>query len=64
MYDNKLKMLREEKGLTMAELSELSGVSVGYICHLERGSRKNPSISTMEKIANALNKSILEIFFK
>lgn len=63
MYFNQIKKIREEKGMTLVKLSELSGVSVGYLCHLEKGSRKNPSIGIMEKISNALNKSITEIFF-
>jgi len=63
MYNNQVKKIREEKGMTLVKLSELSGVSVGYLCHLEKGSRKNPSIGIMEKISKALNKSITEIFF-
>ena len=63
MYKNKLKYIREQKGITLLHLSKLSGVSVGYLCHLEKGSRKNPSIETMQKISKALNKSITEIFF-
>jgi len=62
MYNNQVKKVREEKGMTLVKLSELSGVSVGYLCHLEKGSRKNPSIGIMEKISKALNKSITEIF--
>ena len=63
MYHNQIKKLRNEKGLTLVKLSDLSGVSVGYLCHLEKGSRSNPSIDVMEKISKALNKSITEIFF-
>ncbi len=63
MYHNQIKKEREERGMTLLKLSELSGVSVGYLCHLERGSRKNPSVGIMEKISTALNKSITEIFF-
>ena len=63
MYNNQVKKLREEKGMTLVKLSEISGVSVGYLCHLEKGSRKNPSIGIMEKISKALNKSIADIFF-
>ncbi len=63
MYHNQLKKIREEKGMTLIKLSESAGVSVGYLCHLERGSRRNPSIEVMEKISKALNKSIAEIFF-
>lgn len=64
MYETKLKSIRKEKGLTITKLAELSGISAGYICHLENGSRTNPSIETMEKIANVLNKTILEVFFR
>ena len=63
MYRNKIKQIREEKGLTMKKLSEISNVSAGYICHLENGTRTHPSIEVMEKIAKALNKTIFEIFF-
>ena len=63
MYHNQIEKIRKEKGLTLLKLSDLSGISVGYLCHLERGTRKNPSIDVMEKIAKALNKTIAEIFF-
>lgn len=63
MYHNQIKKIRKEKGLTLLELSNLSGISVGYLCHLERGTRNNPSIYVMEKISKALEKSITEIFF-
>ena len=63
MYHNQIKKIRDEKGLTLVKLSDLSGISVGYLCHLEKGSRSNPSIDVMEKISKALNKSITEIFF-
>ncbi len=63
MYNNQIKKIREEKGMTLLELSNKSGVSVGYLCHLEKGSRKNPSVKIMEKISDALNKTISEIFF-
>lgn len=63
MYHNQIKRIREEKGITLLKLSDLSGVSVGYLCHLERGSRSNPSIGVMEKISKALDKTIAEIFF-
>lgn len=63
MKVNKLREIRKEKGMTIKELSDISGVSVGYICHLERGTRKNPSRKIMKKISNALEKTMVEIFF-
>lgn len=64
MYKNQLKKIRIEKGMTLLELSNKSGVSIGYLCHLEKGSRKNPSLEIMDKIAAAIGKTISEIFFE
>lgn len=63
MYNNKMKEIRLAQGITLEQLSEKTGISVGYLSHLERGKRKNPSIQLMDKIAYALNKTILEVFF-
>ncbi len=63
MYVNNLREIRKSKKLTIQELSELSGVSMGYICHLERGSRQNPSRYVMEKISKVLGEPIIKIFF-
>ena len=64
MYSSKLEKIRKEKGMTLEKLSQLANVSSGYLCHLEKGSRKNPSMEVMNKISEALNKSITEIFFE
>lgn len=64
MDNLKLKNIREKKGLTIENLAQLAGISTGYLCHLERGSRKNPSIKVMKNIARALNIDIEEIFFQ
>lgn len=63
MYINNLRKIRKSKNLTIQELSDLSGVSMGYICHLERGSRQNPSRGVMEKISMVLGEPITKIFF-
>lgn len=63
MYKNKIKETRKEQGITLMKLSNITGISAGYICHLEKGTRKNPSAQMMEKIASALNKSVQEVFF-
>ena len=63
MYRSELRKIRREKGLTLRDLSNITGISVGYLCHLEKGTRKNPSIKKMNSISMALNKSISEIFF-
>ena len=63
MYKNNIKKYRQQKGLTLKELAEKTGVSAGYLCHLEKGNRNNPSTEVMENIAIILNKTIPEIFF-
>ena len=63
MYRNKIKEYREEKKLTLRDVANRSGISIGYLCHLEKGKRDNPSTEVMEKIAIALGKTIPEVFF-
>lgn len=63
MYHNRMKEIRKERGMTLEELSQKTGISVGYLSHLERGTRDNPTICIMDKIAYALGKSLLEVFF-
>ena len=52
-----------EKGYSFNELSNLSGVSVSYIKGLENGSKRNPSLDIVHKIARALNKDIVDICY-
>ena len=63
MYKNRIREIRTEKGMTLEYLSRISQVSIGYLCHLERGTRRNPSMKIMEKISECLDKSVSEIFF-
>ncbi len=64
MYKNSIRKYRKQKGLKLEEMSQKIGISTGYLCHLEKGTRKNPSTKVMEKISKALGKSIPEIFFE
>lgn len=63
MYRNKIRYYRTKKGLTLKEVADKCGISPGYLCHLEKGKRENPSIEVMENIAIILGESIPEIFF-
>ena len=49
----KIKALRLEKGLKQFELAKKAGISNTYLSDIEIG-RTNPSLKTLEKIANAL----------
>ena len=63
MSSNKIKEYRKKKKMTEKQLANLVGISTGYLCHLERGTRNNPSTEIMKKIANELGESVLDIFF-
>ena len=63
MYRNRIRKYRKEKGLNLVEMAKKVGISTGYLCHLEKGTRQNPSTKIMEKIANILGKTVAEIFF-
>lgn len=60
--ENKINYYRLQKGYTLTALSNITGLSVGYICHLEKGNKNNPSFTAMLKIAKALDKNITDIF--
>jgi transcriptional regulator with XRE-family HTH domain len=57
----RIKHLREEKGMSQKDLAYTADLDRSYIAGVEAGSR-NVSIVNVEKIANALNVS-LKIFF-
>ena len=64
MFENKIKLYRKQSKMNLEEMAKKIGISAGYLCHLEKGTRNNPSIEIMEKISKVLNKSISEIFFQ
>jgi len=50
-----INLLRNEKGLSMRELSSISGVSTTAISRLEAGQRQHPSIETLKALSVALD---------
>ena len=59
----KLKELRIKKGYSLDELAKLSGISVSYMNELEEGSKRNPLLDIVHKIAIALNQDIVDICY-
>ena len=51
-----VRRIRQAKGLTQEQFSELSGFSQQYISNLEQGSR-NPTVITLYELAIALGVS-------
>ena len=56
-----LKMLREERGYTLKQTSEISGLSIGFISQVERG-QTDPSLSSLKKLARALDVKLGDLF--
>ncbi len=57
----KIKEARKKKKLTIEDLASKSGLSVAHLSRLENG-RKSPTITTLEKIALALDVPIVYFF--
>lgn len=60
-FGNRLRQLRNEKGLSQEKFSFVCGLDRTYIASVEQGKR-NISIENIEKIANALEISISDFF--
>lgn len=59
----KVKEAREEKRMTQEELSKKSGVSRSTIVAIEKGKAIDVKVSTLLKLANALDTTVAAIFF-
>jgi ribosome-binding protein aMBF1 (putative translation factor) len=53
-----LKRERERQGLSLAEISERSGLDKGMISRLENGKILNPTVNTLWKYANAVGMTV------
>jgi len=57
----RLRILREERGLSMRSLARASGLSTNALSMIERG-RTSPSVSTLVKLAGALGTPVTAFF--
>jgi transcriptional regulator with XRE-family HTH domain len=56
-----VRRLRQAKGMTLQELADASGVSIGMLSQIERD-RANPSLRVLTQIRDALGASISALF--
>jgi transcriptional regulator with XRE-family HTH domain len=56
----KVRQLRHGKGLTQEELAFAAEIDLTYVGGIERG-RRNPSLSVMGRIADALGVSLRDL---
>lgn len=57
----KIRQLREEKGLSLNGLAEEAGISKAYLSQLENDVSKQPSAEILLKIASALGITIADL---
>ena len=50
---DRINILRKQQGLTREKLAEMSDISVQFLADIEKG-RKNMTVTTLRKVANAL----------
>lgn len=54
-----LKAAREAKGLSLADLTEITGMDRSALSKLETGQRPNPTLETLERYAEAVGKRLV-----
>ena len=54
-----LKAAREKKGLSLADLTDLTGMDRSALSKLETGQRSNPTLETLVRYAEAVGKRIV-----
>lgn len=64
MNISKMKIKRLKKNLTQQELSKYTNTGLNTIVKLEKGDIGGSRVSTLEKIAKALDTSVVDLFFK
>jgi transcriptional regulator with XRE-family HTH domain len=61
MLAENIKKLRKKKGLSQEKLARLADISNNTLIKIEQGIAKEPTITTVTKIASALDVSIDEL---
>lgn len=59
-FGERIKELREAKGMSLKDLEHVSGVTSSYVHRIEKGLRK-PSVEKIEKLAEALDADFKEL---
>lgn len=59
----KIRKMRQKKGVSIEKLAELSGLSSSEVLALEEGKTKTVTNILLIKIANALDCNVSDIFF-
>jgi transcriptional regulator with XRE-family HTH domain len=58
---DRIKLRREERGLTATELSKVAEISKGYLSEIESGQAPRPSGAVLYKLAQALGTTVADL---
>lgn len=61
MVGKRIQAFRRNLGLTQEQVAEKAGLSLKHLGEIERG-RGNPTLSSLESLADALNVSVVQMF--
>lgn len=61
MLSRNIKKLRKQHKLSQEKLAKKANITYSTLIKIESGANKNPTISTLKKIARALNVKIDDI---
>jgi hypothetical protein len=56
---SQLKAAREAKGLSLADITEITGMDRSALSKLETGQRANPTVETLVRYADAVGKRLV-----
>jgi transcriptional regulator with XRE-family HTH domain len=58
---SKLSSLRAKRGLTQQSLAVAAGIPRSYVANMERGTKVNPPVATVQRVAKALKTSVASL---
>ena len=62
MYGNRIREARKKKGMTLKQVADATGYTIGHISQIERN-LKSPSLSALRKIAACLECSEVSVSY-
>ena len=60
-FGKRLRRMRKDKGLTMAALADMAGISKSYVWELEMRESHRPSATLLRKLGKALDVTLADL---
>lgn len=64
MLGENIRKIRLSKSMTIKNIADATGLTVGYISNVERGAKGNPTQEVLQKIAKALDVNVVDFYDK